>query len=56
MIIKQKISFKDFKSNISKFKKIWSEDINNINSDWLAQNYESSKSKENIETDIYLMK
>ena len=53
---KQKISVKDFKSNISKFKKIWSEDINNINSDWLAQNYESSKSKEDIETDIYLMK
>ena len=53
---KQKISVKDFKSNISKFKKIWSEDINNINSDWLTQNYESSGSKENIETDIYLMK
>jgi hypothetical protein len=53
---KQKISLKNFKLKLSKFKKVWSEDINNINSDWLAQNYESSGSNENIETDIYLMK
>jgi FkbM family methyltransferase len=53
---KQKISVENFKLKLSKFKKIWSEDINNINSDWLAQNYESSGNRDNIETDIYLMK
>ena len=53
---KQKVSVKDFKNKISSFSKIWSEDIKNVNFEWLAENLTSQKIKTNVETDIYLLK
>ena len=53
---KQKVSVKNFKNKISSFDKIWSEDIKNINAEWLIENLTSSKIKREIETDIYLLK
>ena len=53
---KQKVSTKTFKSKISSFSKIGSEDIKNINFEWLAENLSSQKIKKNVETDIYLLK
>ena len=53
---KQKVSVKLFKSKILSFKKIWSDDIKDINAEWLIENLTHPKIGRNIETDIYLLK
>ena len=53
---KQKVSANYFKGKISTFKNIWSDDIKNISAEWLVDNLKKSEIKNNIETDIYLMK
>tara|TARA_B100002019_G_C21260567_1_gene596474 strand:- start:63 stop:980 length:918 start_codon:yes stop_codon:yes gene_type:complete len=53
---KQKICINEFKKRILNFNKIWSEEIKNIDADWLVDELNNNLSQSNIETDIYLMK
>ena len=55
-IKQQSVSINEFRKRISNFNKIWSEEIKNIDTDWLIQNLNPGTNKKNIETDIYLLK
>ena len=55
-IKKEKISESKFRKNISIFNKVWSEELGNVTEDWLVENLNPDRVKNNIETDIYLLK
>ena len=55
-IKKEKISESKFRKNISIFNKVWSEELGDVTEDWLVENLHPDRVKNNIETDIYLLK
>lgn len=55
-IKKPRVSENEFKKRISNFNSIWSEEIKNIDANWLIRELNTKVNQKNVETDIYLLK